>query len=74
MKKNQQKLTPAQEENARLQKLLDTRLKAYQSGASADIMLQIENMIAEAQLNLYTESELERHRKNPDDDGEQWIV
>jgi hypothetical protein len=53
---------------------MSTRLKAYRSGASYHVMEQIDNMIAETQLDLYTETELERHRASKDQDGESWIV
>lgn len=75
MVKKQAKLTPLQELSSKLSKLMDTRLKAYNSGASGHIIDQIESMIAETQLDIYTESEIEYHRnKKDDDDGEQWIV
>ena len=75
MTKKNQKKTPVQELNERLQKLTSQRIKAYQSGASHAILAQLERMIEETQLELYTESELERYRNNQDDqDGEQWIV
>ena len=73
MKKHKAKTTPIDDLNERLQKLLDRRLKAYNAGMSTTILEQIENLIAETQLDLYTETELENSRK-ADDDGEQWIV
>jgi len=73
MKKYKAKTTPIDDLNERLQKLLDRRLKAYNAGMSTTILEQIENLIAETQLDLYTETELENSRK-ADDDGEQWIV
>jgi hypothetical protein len=73
MAKKNAKTTPIQELDGRLQLLLKRRLQAYQAGASWQITEQIERMIAETELDLYTETELERNR-NKDDDGEQWIV
>lgn len=74
MAKKTHKKTHAQELDERLQLLLRQRLKAYQAGASYPILEQIERMIAETQLDLYTEVELQRAREKDDDDGEQWIV
>lgn len=74
MVKKPVKKTPIQELDDRLQELMKKRLQAYRAGASYSVMAQIDRMIAEAQLELYTESELERHRNKKDDDGEQWIV
>jgi hypothetical protein len=75
MVKKQAKLTPIQELSTRLSKLMDTRLRAYSSGASGHILDQIESMIAETQLDIYTAQEIDYHRnKKDDDDGEQWIV
>lgn len=74
MVKKTQKKTPIQELDERLQLLLKRRLQAYNSGASWPIIEQIERMIEETQLDLYTETELQRHRDSKDDDGEQWIV
>lgn len=73
MTKKQTKQTPIQQLDERLQALLKKRLQAYNSGSSYQIIDQIERMIAETQLDLYTETELERNRKK-DDDGEQWVV
>ena len=73
MAKKSAKTTPIQDLDARLQLLLKRRLQAYQSNASWQITEQIERMIAETELDLYTETELERNR-NKDNDGEQWIV
>jgi hypothetical protein len=76
MAKKQPKQDPAQALNTRLQLLLSKRLQAHSAGASGQIMDQIDRMIEETQLDLYTETELGRHRnrKEGDDDGEQWIV
>ncbi len=75
MVKKAQKKTPTQELNDRLQTLLQKRLQAYNAGASGPIISQIERMIEETQLDLYTEIEIERHRNKKDnEDGEQWIV
>tara|TARA_R110000851_G_scaffold154085_1_gene296236 strand:+ start:431 stop:655 length:225 start_codon:yes stop_codon:yes gene_type:complete len=74
MAKKQPKQTPIQILDERLKKLMSTRLKAYSSGAGSTVLLQIENMIAETQLDLYTENELDAYRNRTDDDGEQWIV
>jgi hypothetical protein len=76
MAKKQTKQNPMQELNARLQKLMSQRLKAHGSGASGQIMEQLDRMIAETQLDLHTETELHHHRnrKDSEDDGEQWIV
>jgi hypothetical protein len=74
MAKRQATNTPVQELTSRLNKLMDTRLKAYQSSSNQALLLQIEQMIEETQINLYTEQELELHRNKQDDDGEQWIV
>jgi hypothetical protein len=75
MTKRQPKTTPLQDIQERQRKLMDTRLKAHSSGASGAVLQQIERMMAENEIELYTESELERHRnKKDDEDGEQWIV
>lgn len=75
MAKKKPKLNPVQEIDAKLQLLLGKRLKAYGGGASGDIMMQIDRMIEELQLDLYNETEMQRHRESKDnDDGEQWIV
>jgi|TARA_R110000851_G_scaffold99038_1_gene213916 hypothetical protein len=74
MAKRQPKQTPIQILDERLKQLMSTRLKAHSSGAGESVILQIENMIAETQLDLYTESELDAYRNRKDDDGEQWIV
>jgi hypothetical protein len=74
MAKKQPKQNPIQVLDERLKKLMSTRLKAYSSGAGSELLLQIENMIAETQMDLYTERELDAHRNKKDDDGEQWIV
>lgn len=72
--KKPQKKTQIQELSDRLQTLMSKRLAAYRAGASYQIMEQIDNMIAETQLDLYTESELQRHRESKDQDGESWVV
>jgi hypothetical protein len=72
--KKPQKKTQIQELSDRLQTLMSKRLAAYRAGASYQIMEQIDNMIAETQLDLYTESELQRHREGKDQDGESFIV
>lgn len=75
VKKRQAKQTPIQVLDERLQKLMKTRLKAHISGASADLMMQIDMMIAEVNLDLFTETEKERFRNMDNkEDGEQWIV
>jgi hypothetical protein len=75
MAKKKPKLNPIQEIDAKLQTLMDKRLKAHSGGASGDIMMQIDRMIQELQLELYNETELQRHRESKDnEDGEQWIV
>lgn len=74
MAKKTTKTTPMQELDTRLQTLLKKRLQAYQANASWQIIEQIERMIAETELDLYTETELYRERNKNDDDGEQWIV
>lgn len=74
MAKKTTKTTPMQELDTRLQTLLKKRLQAYQANASWQIIEQIERMIAETELDLYTETELYRERNKDDDDGEQWIV
>jgi hypothetical protein len=74
MAKRQPKQNPIQVLDERLKKLMSTRLKAWSSGAGSELLLQIENMIAETQMDLYTERELDAHRNKKDDDGEQWIV
>jgi hypothetical protein len=76
MTKKQTKQDPIQALNTRLRTLMSKRLMAHGSGASGQIMEQIDRMIEETQLDLYTETELTRHRNNKgaDDDGEQWIV
>lgn len=75
MMKKSQKQTPVQKLDERLRLLNQQRIKAYQAGASGDILTQLERMIAETELDLYTEVELERYRNQRDDkDGEQWIV
>jgi hypothetical protein len=74
MAKKQPKQNPIQILDERLRNLMSTRLKAYSSGAGSEILLQIENMIEETQMDLYTERELDAHRNKRDDDGEQWIV
>lgn len=73
MAKKPIKSTPIQELDQRLQTLMNKRLQAHQSGASYQVMDQIDRMIEETQIDLYTETELARSR-NKDDDGEQWIV
>lgn len=72
--KKPQKKTPIQELSERLQTLMEKRLAAYRAGASHGVMEQIDNMIAETQLDLYTEVELQRHRESKDQDGESWVV
>lgn len=72
--KKPQKKTPIQELSERLQTLMEKRLAAYRAGASYSVMEQIDNMIAETQLDLYTEVELQRHRESKDQDGESWVV
>jgi|TARA_R110000851_G_scaffold57548_2_gene134017 hypothetical protein len=74
MAKKQPKQNPIQILDERLKKLMSTRLKAWSSGAGSELLLQIENMIEETQMDLYTERELDAHRNKKDDDGEQWIV
>lgn len=74
MAKKPTKKTYIQELDERLQALLQKRLQAYRAGASYNIIDQIERMISETQLDLYTEVELQRSRENNDDDGERWIV
>ncbi len=75
MTKRTQKKTPAQVLDERLQTLMSKRLKAFRAGASQDIMEQLDRMIAETELDLYTETELQRNRDDRDnEDGEQWIV
>lgn len=72
--KKQPKLTHIQELDARLQELNRKRLQAYRAGVSANIIDQLNRMIDETQLDLYTESELERNRNQAKDDGEDFIV
>jgi hypothetical protein len=75
MVKKKPKLNPIQEIDAKLQVLMNKRLKAYGGGASGELMMQIDRMIQELQLELYNETELQRHRDSKDsEDGEQWIV
>jgi len=74
MAKKQQKQNAIQQLDEKLQKLMDTRLKAYTCNASGPIIEQIENLIAQTQLDLYTETELARHRNSGKEDGEEWIV
>ena len=74
MAKKKPKLNTVQEIDAKLQLLLGKRVKAYSGGASGTVMLQIDQMIQQLQEELYTETELQRHREQRDDDGEQWIV
>jgi hypothetical protein len=74
VKKRQAKQTPIQILDERLQKMMKTRLQAHISGASGDLMMQIDMMIAEVNLDLFTETEKERFRNMDKDDGEQWIV
>jgi len=73
MKKSKATPTPVQELDTRLQTLLGKKLLAFRAGASQQILNQLDAMITETQLDLYTENELEQHRAK-DDDGEQWIV
>lgn len=73
MAKKNSKSTPIQELDERMQTLLKKRLQAYQAGVSWNVIEQLDRMIAETELDLYTETELDRNR-NKDDDGEQWIV
>lgn len=74
MAKKQLKQNPIQLLDERLQQLMKKRLQAYNAGAGAHILDQIERMIEETQLDLYTESELQRHRDSGKEDGEEWIV
>lgn len=74
-KKHKIKQTPIQKLDERLQELNKKRLQAYQAGMSYQILEQIDRMIEEVQLELYTETELFKYRSNKDDeDGESFIV
>lgn len=75
MVKRQAKQTPIQALDERLQLLNKKRLQAYNANVSYEILEQLDRMIAETELDLYTESELQRHRNTKNnDDGEEWIV
>lgn len=72
-KKDKSKKNPILALEERLRELQDKRVQAYNAGVSGDIITQLDTMIAETQLDLYTEVELQKHRAK-DDDGQQWIV
>jgi len=73
MNKKNTKQNPIVELENRLQELNKKRLQAYSAQLNGAVITQLDNMIAETQLELYTEVELEKNRRK-DDDGEQWIV
>lgn len=53
------------------QQKLERRLfQAYSSGMSAGIIQQLQTLIDENRLELYNESELEKHRREKYPDGE----
>jgi hypothetical protein len=75
MSKKQARKTPIAELDEKLQILNRRRIQAYSSGMSLEIMDQINRLIDETSLELYTQTELERHRKSSDgEDGESFIV
>jgi len=74
MAKKQIKQTPLQHLNDKMQVLMKKRLQAANAGASFDIMQQLDTMIAETQIEIYAETELERHRRSDKGDGESFIV
>lgn len=58
----------------KLQELQKRRAQAYMSGMSQDIIRQLDQYIDEASLEMYTESELAKHRATDKGDGEDYIV
>lgn len=75
MSKKQIKKTPIAELDEKLQLLNKKRLQAYSANMSFAIIDQLDRLIEETTLELYTQSELERYRKSKDeDDGESFIV
>ena len=63
------KLNRIQELDKQLQSLMKKRIQAYQSGMSQPILDQIERMIDELRVELYTETELASFRAKDKGDG-----
>jgi len=74
MVKKQPKKTHLQELQEKLEMLNKKRLAAYNAGVGMHIIDQLERMIEEVQVDLYTETELKRYRESDEQDGEDWIV
>lgn len=76
MSKKSIKKTRAQELADRLLMLSSKRLSIYKAGMSHQVMSQIDQMIADAQQELYDQVELDRmaesNERKSDDEG--WIV
>lgn len=72
--KKQPKRSKLEELDLRMQEIQKRRVQAHMTGMSQGILDQIDNMITEIQLDMYTESELERHRRSGNEDGEDFIV
>lgn len=64
-KKKKSKLEKLDEERQSLQKKL---FQAHTLGMSYQVIQQIESMLDVNQLDLYTESEMEQHRREQSDD------
>jgi putative IMPACT (imprinted ancient) family translation regulator len=69
--KKKLKRSRLEELDERMQMLERRRVQAYNTGMSYEILRQLENMIEETRLDMYTESELQIHRRqegqDPDD-------
>lgn len=74
MAKKQAKKTHLQELQERVELLNKKRLAAYKAGVGLHIIDQLDRMLDEAQVDLYTESELQKYRESNEQDGEDWIV
>ena len=72
--KRQPKQTRLAQLDAQMQDLQRKRGQAYTAGMSQAIVEQLERMIDEVSLEMYTESELVKHRAEDKGDGEDYIV
>ena len=72
--KKQSRKNKLQELDKRMQELQKRRVQAYMAGMSQSILDQLDRMTDELQIDMYTETELQRFRAQDKGDGEDFIV
>lgn len=74
MKKQPKKKTKLEELDERGQMLQKRLLQAHSAGMSYDVIRQLEFMIEQNNLDLYTESEMEKHRASQKNGGDESYI